>query len=657
MNLADRLKPLRRIALPFSAVIALIPAIVAGCDNGIDDSPPCGGLEGDFGGCCGFDSGGCCGDEFGCPPSDQPVTISPVRPQPLMGGTLLLNKAGYIALVSDPDRDRVMVVDLKTSAVTTIATSEAANPGRATEDASGVFHVLLRNTATMLNIDPADPQSWTTTPVCEQPRGIAFAEASSRIFVACSNGEVQTLAAAKTPTFVSSKFLAEGDLRDIVVSNGKVFVSHFRSANIDLLDADMAPVKTRASHSYTGAFGDVDGVIPSYVPTVAWRMVPRHDGGVVVIHQEARSSSVVIPEEGGNTYGGFDCNTGILHSSVSAFDNEGESTNAYNAGGLAGIPLPVDIALAHDGNRIAVVGAGNSMIVETTIDTVTSHDGCGDNFPANGGFTDELGNTPDGRIITGGQEPVAAAYDADDNLVVQLREPAALEIHGTLSGQVIARIELGGESRLDTGYTMFHGNPDVVQGATVTCASCHPEGREDGHTWTFTGQGPRRTQSLAGDISGTAPFHWVGDLDSLGTLMDEVFVKRMGGFPQSKQRVDAVQSYIFTFDSAPKVLQPAADAIARGKEVYESEDVGCLDCHSGGHLTNNTTVSVGTDGSFQVPSLRGIASRAPFMHDGCAPTLKDRFTNTTCGGGDSHGHTSQLSDAQINDMVAYLESL
>jgi len=43
------------------------------------------------------------------------------------------------------------------------------------------------------------------------------------------------------------------------------------------------------------------------------------------------------------------------------------------------------------------------------------------------------------------------------------------------------------------------------------------------------------------------------------------------------------------------------------------------------------------------------------MHDGCAATLRDRFG--ACGGGELHGHTSQLTPAQIDDLVAYLESL
>ena len=57
----------------------------------------------------------------------------------------------------------------------------------------------------------------------------------------------------------------------------------------------------------------------------------------------------------------------------------------------------------------------------------------------------------------------------------------------------------------------------------------------------------------------------------------------------------------------------------------------------------------------KVPSLLGVAARAPFMHDGCAATLDDRFGS--CGGGDAHGKTSQLSAAQRADLVAFLESL
>jgi len=56
----------------------------------------------------------------------------------------------------------------------------------------------------------------------------------------------------------------------------------------------------------------------------------------------------------------------------------------------------------------------------------------------------------------------------------------------------------------------------------------------------------------------------------------------------------------------------------------------------------------------QVPSLRNVAWRAPFLHTGCAPTLADRFGS--CGG-TNHGNTAQLTAANVSDLVAYLESL
>jgi len=58
----------------------------------------------------------------------------------------------------------------------------------------------------------------------------------------------------------------------------------------------------------------------------------------------------------------------------------------------------------------------------------------------------------------------------------------------------------------------------------------------------------------------------------------------------------------------------------------------------------------------QVPSLIDVIDRAPYMHDGCAATLMDRFTNPSCGG-TTHGNVSSLSSADIDDLSTYLESL
>jgi cytochrome c peroxidase len=109
---------------------------------------------------------------------------------------------------------------------------------------------------------------------------------------------------------------------------------------------------------------------------------------------------------------------------------------------------------------------------------------------------------------------------------------------------------------------------------------------------------------------------------------------------------------------APRVARDDPAAL-RGAELFASDEVGCATCHQGEKLTSAGGHDVGTtdDGrELQVPSLVGVGHRAPFMHDGCAETLLDVF-DPSCGGGDAHGHTSQLEASDLADLVAYLESL
>jgi mono/diheme cytochrome c family protein len=245
-------------------------------------------------------------------------------------------------------------------------------------------------------------------------------------------------------------------------------------------------------------------------------------------------------------------------------------------------------------------------------------------------------------------QPTAVAFASDGTLVVQSREPARLIL--MFSGGM-RMIELGGESRLDTGHELFHRDP----GVGIACASCHGEGGDDGHTWKFSRIGRRRTQAVNIGLAGTEPFHWSGEMENLNTLMNEVFVGRMGAAPQSEPRLNALSSWIFQQRPPASLRNPQDEAALRGKALFESAEVGCAACHSGEKLTNNDNADVGTGLALQVPSLIGIGHRAPFMHTGCAATLRDRF-DPECGG-DQHGQTAGLDPAQIDDLVAYLESL
>ena len=239
------------------------------------------------------------------------------------------------------------------------------------------------------------------------------------------------------------------------------------------------------------------------------------------------------------------------------------------------------------------------------------------------------------------------AYDGSDRIVVQTRQPATLWIQGDPPRV----LWLDPRDRGDTGHDLFHGNP----GSSIACASCHPEGGDDGRAWSFARFGLRRTPSVRIGLDGTQPFHWQGDLPGLPELVHEVFEDRMGAPPTTGDQIAALGHWMFALAPVPASTPGAPEAVERGRLLFHDHLVGCAGCHSGPKLTSNATVDVDTGGSFQVPSLLGVAHRAPFLHDGRAATLADRFGDG--GGGDRHGHTSRLTPAQIADLVAYLESL
>jgi len=85
--------------------------------------------------------------------------------------------------------------------------------------------------------------------------------------------------------------------------------------------------------------------------------------------------------------------------------------------------------------------------------------------------------------------------------------------------------------------------------------------------------------------------------------------------------------------------------------------VGCATCHSGARFSNNQTMDVGSeDGYLQVPSLIGVWARAPYLHNGCAKTMLDRFT-LACDTRSKHGNITALTTTDSQALAAYLETL
>ena len=127
-----------------------------------------------------------------------------------------------------------------------------------------------------------------------------------------------------------------------------------------------------------------------------------------------------------------------------------------------------------------------------------------------------------------------------------------------------------------------------------------------------------------------------------------------------------------------KALNPAQ---LRGRKVF-FDKAKCDKCHEGLNFTSNSfrNIGVGMDepnpdlgryevtkdpqdwGAFKTPTLREIASTAPYMHDGSLKTLEDVVEYYDKGGNwnknlDHDIKPLKLTRDQKNDLVAFLRAL
>jgi hypothetical protein len=536
----------------------------------------------------------------------------------LSGGTLLVLSDPDLVVVSEPTLNRVFVVHLSSSIADPIELEPGADPGRAIEDADGNVHVVLRGQNAILTLDPAGGVT-RTTPVCSAPRGIGYDAASDSLYVACVQGALWNISADDGKTIKT--FQLEPDLRDVVVSGGHIFVSKLRTAEV-LVVSDDGEITGRRRPQLTGDF----------TSTVAWRMAAFGDG-VIVAHQGSANREIdVAPtsEEDVTYQGDGSCEDALVQAAVTTLrvDANGALTSATTP--LSTLHLPIDVATAGYASEIAVPSPGMDLLVRVD-PSIPSTTGC---------------NLGDAIIEAApGARPVAIGYSGE-RLVIQSRTPPEIAVLDA-AGQTTIPL---GEPVDDIGYELFHFGRTA---SSISCASCHPEGRDDGHVWSFSDVGTRRTQQLLGGIASTAPFHWSGDLEDFHALMTEVFDHRMGQGAATAADVKAVVEWL---DGLPQLPQePGREAGSPGRLAFEKAK--CQDCHAGDKLQSGGSHDVGTGGKFQVPSLRGVGVRAPFMHNGCASTLEDRFDDEACGGGSKHGSVDELTDVERAQLIDYLRGI
>ena len=302
------------------------------------------------------------------------------------------------------------------------------------------------------------------------------------------------------------------------------------------------------------------------------------------------------------------------------------------------------------------------------------------------------GRMPEGVVVApDGARAYVDLRNTSAVAVLRLRAGAeGLEV--TRDGETIARVARDPmPAALRLGQRVFYSANStelpITQNFWVACASCHVEGRSDGVVWRFK-VGPRDTPSNAGGALGTGALLRTGMFAAVDDYW-RVITEEQGGDgeafrddPTLRPYLAALRDYVNL--AIPLPVPPRTDAamVARGRALFNRDDVGCATCHAGerftdadrGTLAAPRLYDVGacnTDAAwpdrphadaegrpreaclFETPGLRGVADSAPYLHDGSAATLRDALERTR----GRMGHIETLSEPEIDALVEYMRSL
>ena len=325
------------------------------------------------------------------------------------------------------------------------------------------------------------------------------------------------------------------------------------------------------------------------------------------------------------------------------------------------VNMPFDVALSADGQRAHIVylGSGDLSVIDLASRTVLAHL--------------EVGDGPRGIVLTPDERTAYVANSlSGDVSVIDLTTFEEVTRIPTTTSPLPPQLQRGKQLFISSRSTA------VSRDRWMSCESCHFDGEHDGRTWLFP-DGPRNTTTLRG-LAHTHPLHWSADRDEVqdfeftirelqagtGLLADPHPALGPSNAGRSAD-LDALTAFVESLQPRPSPLRhrdgtltPAAE---RGQTVFHRPDVGCADCHVPPLFTDLLRHDIGTGGgpgellgpAFDTPSLRGLWHTAPYLHDGRAPTLRDVLT--THNPTDTHGHTTHVSESELQDLVAFLRSV
>jgi hypothetical protein len=227
----------------------------------------------------------------------------------------------------------------------------------------------------------------------------------------------------------------------------------------------------------------------------------------------------------------------------------------------------------------------------------------------------------------------------------------------------LARTELPRARAIDAkilaGRELFMrtGDPRISKDG-LACATCHPDGRDDGLVWQ-TPLGDRRPRTLAGNITRTTAFGWGAEQKSIRPHVKQT-MKRLRGTGLPDEDLDAVFAYLGSLPPVPLADVPSDPDALRGAQVFASERAKCITCHEPENgFTDNKPHVLGYGELSVTPSLLGAGKRTRLFHDGRYASFEDLLEPTFVDYDffAAMGGIPKLTPDERRDLAAYLRTL
>lgn len=277
---------------------------------------------------------------------------------------------------------------------------------------------------------------------------------------------------------------------------------------------------------------------------------------------------------------------------------------------------------------------------------------------------------------------------------------------------------------VELGRELFW-DPVISASGTTSCGSCHlpqfgwatNDARSKGDSGRLTS---RKSQTLIGIGHAAPPFGWDGRnatleaqaVSSIGTGSMSMFqtktevkvediVDRIRAsktyppkfrevLPTAQINLDAIVIALAAFERTIEPAQAPFDRWIAGDEqaistaakrgfVLFNGKANCSGCHGGWRFTDDQFHDIGTSTSdrgrgreikddemmqfaFKTPTLRSVALRAPYMHNGSQATLHDVTKHYMIGGIDRPSRSPlmqplDLNEQERNDLIAFMLTL